>query len=108
MAARSRSLPSRLLIVLFIPLVCVMVSTGCGGSTGTTPPSDPPPPPPPSGMNVPTWHFDNGRSGLNSSETALTPQNVTSPSFGKLFSYLVDGYVYAQPLLVSSLTMNGG
>jgi len=108
MAARSRSLPSRLLIVLFITLVCVMVSTGCGGSTGTTPPSDPPPPPPPSGMNVPTWHFDNGRSGLNSSETALTPQNVTSPSFGKLFSYLVDGYVYAQPLLVSSLTMNGG
>jgi hypothetical protein len=57
---------------------------------------------------VSTWHFDNGRAGLNANETALTPQNVSAPTFGKLFSVLVDGYVYAQPLLVSGLTINGG
>jgi hypothetical protein len=109
MVARFRSLPSRMLIVLFMALVSVVLSTGCGGSTGTSSPGGgpPPPPPPPVGVNVSTWHFDNGRSGLNANETTLTPQNVTSPTFGKLFSYLVDGYVYAQPLLVSNLTING-
>jgi len=55
-----------------------------------------------------TWQFDNERSGLNAQETALTPQTVTPQTFGKLFSYPVDGYVYAQPLLVSGLTINGG
>jgi hypothetical protein len=109
MAARFRSLCPQALTVLLIALVSVIVSTGCGGSTGSPASGDPPPPPPPPpvGVNVSTWHFDNGRSGLNASETALTPQNVSSPKFGKLFSYLVDGYVYAQPLLVSGLTING-
>jgi hypothetical protein len=32
---------------------------------------------------------------------------VTTPGFGKLFSYLVDGYLYAQPLYVSNLTIRG-
>jgi hypothetical protein len=65
-------------------------------------------PPPPNGtVSIPTWHMDNTRSGLNSNETQLTPANVNSASFGKLFSYLVDGYMYAQPLYVSNLTING-
>ena len=59
------------------------------------------------GPNIATWHGDNQRSGLNSHETILTPSNVNAQSFGKLFSYVVDGYVYAQPLYVSNLTMNG-
>jgi hypothetical protein len=59
------------------------------------------------GANVPTWHYDNARSGLNANETTLTPANVNANSFGKLFSYLVDGYLYAQPLYVSNLTMGG-
>lgn len=58
-------------------------------------------------MNVSTWHFDNNRSGLNASEQSLTPTNVTPQTFGKLFSYLVDGYAYAEPLLVSNVTING-
>lgn len=37
----------------------------------------------------------------------MTPSNVNSSSFGKLFSYLVDGYVYGEPLIVSNLTING-
>jgi hypothetical protein len=59
------------------------------------------------GVNVSTWHFDNGRSGLNPKETALSPGNVSSKTFGKLFSYLVDGYAYAEPLLISNVTVKG-
>jgi hypothetical protein len=58
--------------------------------------------------NIPLFHVDQDRSGLNANETLLTPFNVTSVSFGKLFSYLVDGYVYGQPLLISNLTMSDG
>lgn len=57
--------------------------------------------------NIATWHADNYRSGLNSGEGVLTPQNVNTQKFGKLFSYLVDGYIYGQPLLVSNLMVNG-
>ncbi len=60
------------------------------------------------GANVVTWHFDAQRSGLNPGEQSLTPSNVAPTTFGKLFSYLVDGYMYAEPLLVSGLTVNGG
>ena len=40
---------------------------------------------------VTTWHYDNARSGANSNETILTPQNVNSKQFGKLFTQPVDG-----------------
>jgi uncharacterized protein YjdB len=59
------------------------------------------------GANIVTWHNDNLRSGLNSGEGILTPQNVNTQTFGKLFSYQVDAYIYAQPLVVSNLTING-
>ena len=57
--------------------------------------------------SVLTWHMDNNRSGLNAKETSLTPNNVNAQDFGKLFSYLVDGYVYGEPLLMSNVTVNG-
>lgn len=60
-----------------------------------------------SGVNIPTWHADAQRSGLNAAETSLTPANVSAQTFGKLFSYLTDGYAYGEPLLVSGLTVNG-
>jgi hypothetical protein len=56
-------------------------------------------------VNVLTWHNDNARSGQNLNETILTPKNVNSSMFGKLFTITVDGKVDAQPLYVSSLTM---
>jgi uncharacterized protein YjdB len=59
------------------------------------------------GVNITTWHVDNNRDGLNSSEHSLTPSNVTSSTFGKLFSYLTDGYAYAEPLILSNVTIGG-
>jgi len=59
------------------------------------------------GVSVSTWHFDNNRSGLNSSEATLSTTNVSPQTFGKLFSYQLDGYAYGEPLLVSNVTVNG-
>jgi hypothetical protein len=75
--------------------------------TPTPTPTPTPSPTPQGNANVLTWHMDNARTGLNSNETLLTPANVTAAGFGKLFSYLVDGYLYAQPLYVSNLTIRG-
>ena len=58
-------------------------------------------------VNVPTWHVDTNRSGLNSSEISITPVNVSGGHFGKLFSDQVDGYVYGSPLIMSHVTVNG-
>src|SRR5437016_11274559 len=52
-----------------------------------------------------TWHNDNARTGQNLQETILTPQNVTSATFGKLFVIAADGKVDAQPLYVSGVTI---
>jgi len=54
-----------------------------------------------------TYHNDLARDGANSAEYALTPTNVNTTSFGKLFSCSVDGAIYAQPLWVANLTING-
>jgi hypothetical protein len=57
--------------------------------------------------NVLTWRYDNTHQGQNTQETVLTPSNVNTNTFGKLFSHTVDGQVYAQPLYVANLTING-
>jgi hypothetical protein len=59
-------------------------------------------------VNVLTRQNDNQHTGQNLQETILTPSNVNSGGFGKLFSYYVDGQVYAQPLYVQNLTMAQG
>jgi hypothetical protein len=65
----------------------------------------PGPPPPASAVDVITYHYDNMRSGQNPKETILTPANVTSPKFGLLGSFAVDGRVDAQPLYLSGVAI---
>jgi hypothetical protein len=58
-------------------------------------------------VNVTTYHYDNARTGQNTKETILTPANVGSTGFGKLFSVPVDGAVYAQPLILTDVIVAG-
>ncbi len=54
-----------------------------------------------------TYHDDLARDGANRREYALTPTDVSSASFGKLFSCPVDGAIYAQPLWVAHPQLDG-
>jgi len=55
-----------------------------------------------------TYHDDLARDGANSQEYSLSPSTVSTSTFGKLFSCTVDGAIYAQPLWVANLSVNGG
>jgi hypothetical protein len=56
---------------------------------------------------VTTYHNNLSRDGSNPKEYALTPSNVNTGSFGKLFSCKLDGAIYAQPLWVANLRVGG-
>ena len=51
--------------------------------------------------------YDPGTTGANPRETILNAANVRVAGFGKLYSYYVDGAVYAQPLYVPALELPG-
>lgn len=54
-----------------------------------------------------TYKEDNGHTGQYNHETILNTSNVTVSQFGKRISYPVDGQVYAQPLYMPGLSING-
>ncbi|MGI9074701.1 MAG: hypothetical protein ACR2JB_26070 [Bryobacteraceae bacterium] len=56
---------------------------------------------------VPMNRYDRFPTGGNTQETALNSTNVNAASFGKLYSYYVDGAVYAQPLYVPAVRIPG-
>ena len=60
---------------------------------------------PESRADVLTYHYDNQRTGLNPAETGLNPASVSG--LKQKWSFPVDGDVYAQPLYVSSIAING-
>ncbi|MCU1278962.1 MAG: hypothetical protein JWM53_2508 [bacterium] len=85
-----------------IAVGCILLITvGCGTQSCVQSP-------PPGPANVLTQHNDNQRTGLNLRETVLTPATVKSGGFHKLFSYVLDGQPYAQPLYVHGLDFGGG
>ncbi|KAK3390063.1 hypothetical protein B0H63DRAFT_464722 [Podospora didyma] len=54
-----------------------------------------------------TQHQDNLRSGFNPNETTLTTINVKDATFGKKSELLLDGSVYAQPLVATDVVLPG-
>jgi hypothetical protein len=68
--------------------------TGTGTGTGNA-----------TGIDVVTFHYDNLRTGQNTSEMTLTPANVNQSGFGKLGEFAVDGLVDGQPLFLSGLAI---
>ncbi len=52
-------------------------------------------------VDVLTHRYDAARSGANLKETQLKKSNVNNAKFGKLAFRIVDGNIYAQPLIVS-------
>ena len=58
-------------------------------------------------VNQVRWRNTTGGTGLQSKELALTPANVNAANFGQSWSSSVDGGVWAQPLYMNALTING-
>lgn len=58
-------------------------------------------------VDVLTQHNDTARTGANLNEIQLKPANVTNKTFGKLAFRIVDGNVFAQPLIVSQARIAG-
>jgi hypothetical protein len=59
-------------------------------------------------VNIYARGYNNSRTGANLQETILTPANVNPTNFGKLFTVKTDGQIYASPLYVANLSINGG
>ncbi len=56
-------------------------------------------------VNVLTSHNDNTRQGANTNETVLTRAVVGSGNFGKLASFIVDGQIHGQPLVLTGVSV---
>lgn len=56
---------------------------------------------------VTTWHYDNARTGANPNESILTPTNVNTTQFGKLYTRPVDGAIVGQALYLPGITIPG-
>jgi outer membrane protein assembly factor BamB len=82
----------------------VLLVAGAGAATAQSGAS---PCTPKTAVDVVTHHNNNSRTGANLLETCLTPSNVNANSFGRLFSLTVTGQIYAQPLIVSKLEIQG-
>jgi hypothetical protein len=58
-------------------------------------------------VDVLTAQYDLNRTSSNMQEMVLTPANVNSTQFGKLFTRVVDAPFYASPLIVTNFNVPG-
>jgi len=89
-------MPRRRVICFFAGKVCVAVllTAPWVGAAGP--------------IAVTTYHYDNYRTGWNANETALTPGNVGSATFGLVSTVALDDQVDAQPLVMPNVEITGG
>jgi outer membrane protein assembly factor BamB len=106
--------PKLPLIYLLTAAFLTAALTACGGggsagagSTALPPSSSSPPPTSSTHTDVATYRDDIARTGMDTTESVLTPANVNSSSFGLLRVLPVDGKVDAQPLYLSQLAIGG-
>ena len=59
-------------------------------------------------VNMIMNHNNLMRTGWNSNETILTQSSVSTGNFGLIFSRNVDDQIYAQPLVLSNVSVGGG
>jgi hypothetical protein len=52
-----------------------------------------------------TYKYDNGRTGQNTSELLLNSSTVNPASFGKVLTYSLDGFSWAQPLYMPNVSV---
>jgi outer membrane protein assembly factor BamB len=85
-----------------VPAVALLLfTTACASQ------AQKPKPVPPACVDVLTQRYNVDRTGHNPLETVLTPGNVNTKTFGKLFDLEVDGQIYSQPLIVSGIDAGG-
>jgi uncharacterized protein (TIGR03437 family) len=72
-------------------IIAVLVTIGCARAQ----------------INVLTANYDANRTNSNPGETKLGPETVNSTSFGKIGAFPVDGQIYAQPLYVTGVHIEG-
>jgi hypothetical protein len=89
--------------LLFLLCASMSMTTVALGQTGARARSDSATGTASTNLQVLTWRNNNFRTGANENETTLMPASVNWTQFGKVFSYPVDGSVYAQPLYVANL-----
>src|SRR5271170_1153895 len=58
--------------------------------------------------NITQYHVDSESTGADLTETQLTSTNVNATDFGQLFNTTLDGQVYAQPLVMTNITIAAG